>query len=236
MHLSTHYYVLSLSSTKNNLFEAFRDSLITIENQGFPVVAPAAAADSPHNDRLRDLALAVDKRLAHYYTLDPLGLVVVGNGEMQAAFDSVTVHGAAVIGRVDGDHTATSAHALGQMTWPVVKEAMSGVLDTAMRDLDASAGRGWIASGLEAVARAVNGGARATLLVEDGYHMRGSLSEASGSPAISSEVDVREVVDDAVDAVIERVLQSGGNVVFTPGGSLSDHNRIVLLMHGADSK
>lgn len=235
MQVSTHYYVLSLSSRTNTLFEAFRDSLITVENQGFPVVAPPWTSDSRDGDQLRDLARTVDERFAHYYTLDPLGLVVVGEEEMQSAFSSVTAHGTAVIGRVDGDHTTTSARALGQMVWPVVKEAMSGVLDMAMRGLEASSGRGWMTSGLEAVARAVSRGARATLLVEDDYRIRGSLGGVNESPVISPDVDVREAIDDAVDAVIERVLQSGGNVVFAPSGSLSDRNRIVLLMHGAGS-
>jgi hypothetical protein len=106
---------------------------------------------------------------------------------------------------------------------------MSGVLDRAMLDLEAFAERGQSACGLEAVARLVNAGMQTTLLVEDGYHMRGRIGGTSQSPVISPDVDVRETMDDAVDVVIERVLESGGNVVFTPGGSLKDRNSIVLL-------
>lgn len=51
-----------------------------------------------------------------------------------------------------------------------------------------------------------------------------------GSPIISEDVDIRDVNDDAVDAVIERVLGSGGNAVFVHSGALADRGRIALLL------
>ena len=72
-------------------------------------------------------------------------------------------------------------------------------------------------------------GTRGTLLVEEDYRVRGSLVIASQPPAISPDVDIREANDDAVDAVIEQMLQSGGNVVFMHEGALADHGRITLL-------
>jgi len=231
--LSTHYYVLSLGAKTNKLFEAFRDSLIDVENQGFPVEAPAWKSKDVVQSQLQGLARNVDECFGHHYTLDQLSLVVVGEKGMLSAFNSVTAHETAVIGRIEGDHTATPARGLGQIVWPVVKEAMSGGLDKAMLDLEVSVERGQAISGLEAVAGTVNTGVQATLLVEDDYHVRGSISATDRSPVLSPEVDVREVIDDAVDAVIEKVLESGGNVVFMPSGSLSDQNRIVLLLRDA---
>jgi hypothetical protein len=228
--LSTHYYVLSLGAQTSMLFEAFRDYLIDIVNQGFPVEAPVRKSSLIDADRQRQLARVVDECFGHHYAIDPLGLVVVGDKEMRSAFISVTTHGEAVIGSIDGDHSATAIRDLGKIVWPVVKEAMSGVVGSAMRDLEASAERGQVASGLETVARLVNEGVRATLLVEDDYHMRGSIAGARQLTFISPEVDVRESIDDTVDAVIEQVLASGDNVVFTPSGSLSDRGRIVLLL------
>lgn len=226
MTLSTHYYVLSLGSEKSTLFEAFRDSLIDIENHGFPVYAMAG-------DDLQVLVRTVDRCFGHNYKLEPLNLVVVGEKELQSAFSSATEHGNSLIGIIEGDHTGTSGCDLGKIVWPLVKEAMTGVVDRAMLDLESISERGPIASGLEAVIRMVKKGLRATLLVEDGYHMRGSIGGTNHFPVITPEVDVREANDDAVDVVIEKVLASGGNVVFTPIGSLIERNRIVLLPRGA---
>ena len=91
-----------------------------------------------------------------------------------------------------------------------------------------------VACGLAAVSRLAGRGARATLLVEEDYRMKGRLGGTSESPVISPDVDVRDVMDDAVDAVIEKVLASGGNVLFTPGGSLRDEKRIVLMLDGVE--
>lgn len=233
MRFSPHYYVLSLSMTKNALFEAFRDSLIDVENQGFPISGPACEPDAVEQEQRNELARAVDEHFGRYYAREPLSLIVVGAPEMQCAFRSATVHGSAVIGQIEGDHTATSARDLGQIVWPVVKEAMSGVLDQALRDLEDCAGRGRLVSGLEAVIRAASHEVRATLLVDDDYHRRGSIWRVDRPPVMISDVDVRDAMDDVVDAVIETVLGSAGNVVFTPPGTLRDQEQIVLLPRGA---
>ncbi len=65
----------------------------------------------------------------------------------------MTRHGEAVIGCILGDYTRTPSRDLGQIAWPVVKEAMSGVIERAMIDLSISEGAGETASGLEAVVR-----------------------------------------------------------------------------------
>jgi hypothetical protein len=231
MPLSTHYYVLSLGTKTNQLFEAFRDSLIDIENQGFPVVAPAGTSDPLDPDQLQTLVSTVDECFEHYYSVEPLRLVVLGEKAMQDAFRSVTAHKSAVIGQIEGDHTATPLRDLGQIVWPVVREAMSGHLGKANRDLEASELRGRTVCGLEAVARLVNKGLGATLLVEDSYHVKGSIVDSDQLPVLIPEVDVREAMDDVVDAVIEKILKAGGDVVFTPDGFLGDRDRIVLLLN-----
>jgi hypothetical protein len=230
---STHYYVLSLSLKSSALFEAFRDSLIEVENHGFPVDGPREPGVAEPGRR-RELARAVDGCFGHYYAHEPLRVVLVGAPEMQDAFKAVTAHDPAVIGRIEGDHATTSARDLGQIVWPVMKEAMSGVLDRAMHDLEELAGRGRLASGLEAVVVAAGREARATLLVEDDYHLRGGIRGAIGPPALTPNVDVRDAIDDAVDAVIEQVLESAGNVVFTPPGTLRDQGQIALLLRDTE--
>jgi hypothetical protein len=221
------------------LFEAFRDFLIVIENQGFPVKTPVLTSNSvgsADRGKLRELARTIDENFDHYYGHDPLNLVVVGDKEMQDAFNSVTTHGATVIGRVEGDHSDTPARELGEIVWPMVKEAISGVLDRAIRDLKHFAAEGRVVYGLESAARFANRGLLATLLVEDDFRLRGRVGGANESPVISADLDVREPIDDVVDAVVEKVLESGGRVVFAPPGSLSDWSRIVLLLHSAEKE
>lgn len=234
MLLSPHYYVLSLGARRATLFEAFRDDLIDVENQGFPVEASARDPAPGDEDPMRALVRVADHCLGHYYRNDPLGLVITGERELHSAFRSVTAHGRAVIGTVEGDHTSTPSRDLGQIVWPVVKEAMSGVLEDAMRDLASSAADGQLVCGLEDVAEQVNRGLGGVLLVEEGFHVTGRVGRPGEIPAVAPDVDVRDATDDAVDAVIARTLESGGRVVFAPRDSLADSERIVLVLRDVE--
>jgi hypothetical protein len=79
------------------------------------------------------------------------------------------------------------------------------------------------------VTQSVESETGATLFVEEDYHVRGSIHETEQSLVYSRDVDIREVLDDAVDAIIEKVLETSGNVVFLDGGSLIEYQRIALL-------
>jgi len=233
---STHYYVISLNRQTTGLFEAFRDTLIDVQNRGFPVNASSAPAPkggsadpAGEDDGLRDFLQVVDECFGHHYELDPMTVVLAGEKELQTAFTSVTTHAAAIVGRVDGDFTTTSLRDLGRVVWPVVKEALSGSREKALRDFETAEDARKI-YGLEAIGRRLNQTAGATLLVEEDYHVRGSISEADGLATISPNVDVRDELDDVVDMLIEKVLGSGGNVIFVPCGSLGKLGRIALLL------
>jgi len=229
-----HYYVISLSKRANALFEAFRDTLIDIRNGGFPVERPTPIRDSvdmgDEDERLRETLGIVDDCFGRYYEQEPLKLVVVGESDMLSLFSSVTAHQDAILGRVLGEYSATSPHDLGKIVWPIVKEAMSGLQDRAMRDLEIAERKRQIAFGVDAVGRCASAGVGTTLLVEGDYHVRGSIEAVGQSFSVSQEVDVMEAMDDVVDLVIEKVLAVGGNVVFVPSGSLKRLNRIVLLL------
>lgn len=238
MNLSTHYYVISLSEQSNALFEAFRDTIIDIRNGGFPVeVSPQirGATDSiDQEERLREVLRIVDRYFGDCYQHDPLQLVIVGEKNIQDIFFSVTAHRNVIVGRVEGDYSSTSLHDLGKIVWPVVREAVSGLLGDVMRDLEIATKAHRTVHGLAAVSQSLLEGIRGTLLVEDDYHIRGSIQITPQSLEISQDVDVMEEIDDAVDVVIEKVLESGGNVVFAPNGSLNKLERIVLLLRDSD--
>jgi hypothetical protein len=228
--LSTHYYVLSLSEGTNRLYECFRDNVIDVQNRGFPVESSVPIQRRGDLDVQQDLLRAVDLKFDGYHRQEPLKLVLVGENSIQSVFASVTVHEDLIIGRVDGDHTTTSPRALGKIVWPIVKEAMSGAAEDAMRDLEIASNAKNIAFGLDAVSRWADVSLGSTLLVEDDYHVQGSIQKTGRSTIISRDVDVREAEDDVVDAVIEKVLEGKGRVLFMRSGSLKKLERIALIL------
>lgn len=233
MRLSTHYYVLSLCEQTSRLYEAFRDTLIDIQNKGFPIESSAGISGSVEpalrDSQLREFIRTADRHFDHYFRQDPLRLLVVGEKKNLSIFDSVTSHKDVLIGRVEGDYAATSPHDLGKIVWPIVKKVMAGTSEKAMNDLETAENSGNVSSGIGAVVHAAGSRVDDTLFVEENYHVKGGIREMDHSLIASKDLDIQEVIDDAVDAIIEKVLENGGNVVFMESGSLTEFHRIALI-------
>lgn len=223
MNLSTHYYVLSLGEHTNRLYEAFRGSLIDIENTWFPLEFSKRPLQPALDDaELRALLRTVDHHFAHYYEQDPLGVVLSGTERNQNTFASVTAYPGVIIGRVKGDHSTTSLRDLGGIVWPVVKSFMAGAGEKVEHELEAATLAHNVAFGIDAVVESVDSGVGATLLVEDGYVVEPEVS--------------RSLIDDCdnvVDVVIDKVLALHGNVVFVEDGSLGKFQRVALILRAS---
>ncbi len=231
--LSVHYYVLSIGEQTSRLYEGFRDRLIDIQNGDFPFEVSVDAVDpvKPVSKEIqfREFLRKTDRLFAHYFEQDPLRLVVVGEGKNLTIFESVTAHQKYFIGKVEGDYTSTSPRDLGKIVWPVVREIMAGSSEKAISYLETGIIGRKVISGLESVGHSADIGVKGTLFVEEDYHVKGGIDKRDNSIVISDEVDIREVIDDAVDVLVEKVLQKGGNVVFLENGSLIKYQRIALM-------
>ena len=236
MQLSIHYYVLSLTEQQSRLYEGFRDQLIDIQDTNFPYTFSIDAGTPLESDsrdtQLREFFHQTDQRFTSYYDQDPLRLVVVGEKRNLAISSSMETCQDVLIGTIEGNYSMTSPHDLGKIVWPVVKEAIAGVNENAMRDLETAAGLNKIVSGINAVGKFVETEKAHTLYVEEDYRVRGSICKTDHSLIISKHVDLREVIDDVVDVIIEKVLKIGGTVIFVKSGSLMQHERIALILRG----
>jgi hypothetical protein len=232
MQASIHYYVLSLSKAKSMLYEGFRDKLIDIQDGMFPLEISQVGKSAPTEALLREFYNQTDQHFAHYYEQDPHRLVVVGEKSNLAIFDGLITHQDILIGKVEGDYTATSPRDLGKIVWPVVKEAIAGVNKNAMRELAKAARMKKIIFGIDAVGHSAETEKASTLYVEEDYQVKGSIRRTDQSLIISKHVDIWEVIDDVVDIIIEKVLKTGGNVIFLNSGSLIKFDRIALILSG----
>lgn len=233
MHHSIHYYVLALGRTTVKLYEGFRDMLIEIESGGFPLdfspPLPYSAKATHEEKRLQVFYERVDQFFTLFYDQDPLGLILVGEHINQAIFRSMSVYAKDIFGELEGHYEATSTHDLGQIVWPIVREVLSGHRERTLRELDKAVNAQNIVSGLDAVWRLANSVMGADLLVEEDYHVKGSIVQTDHSWIILPQVDLREVFDDVVDSIIEKVLETNGNVIFLDRGSLAAYQRIALI-------
>jgi hypothetical protein len=232
--LSTHYYVLSLSERNSRLYEAFRDSLIDIQNKCFPIDSSGRMSGTLDPElrtaQLREVIRTADYHFDHYHKQDPFRLVVVGEKNVLSIFRSVTSHQDVLVGMIEGNYAATSPHDLGKIVWPIVKKAMAGTSEQAMHDLKTAERSRNVAFGIDTVGHLAGSGAGGTLFVEEDYHMKGGIRKTDHSLIRPEDLDIQEPIDDAVDAIINKVLEQGGNVVFLESGALTELKKIAIIV------
>jgi hypothetical protein len=113
--------------------------------------------------------------------------------------------------------------------WDIVQTVRNAQQDDALKTLDAAVSAQKFVSTIGEAWRLAQEGRGKLLVVEKGYHEPAILA-ANGGIELVAEPGGTEVIDDAVDEIIEAVLANGGEVVLVEDGSLEQHQRIALVL------
>jgi hypothetical protein len=185
----------------------------------------SAARDDAHRTFFRSVDDAVDA----LQKANPLPLVVVGVERNLAFYREVTRQSGAIIGMLAGNHDQTSPSALGKLVWPVFETGATLRRTEALVQLDEAVSAHRHASGIDQVWRAAVAGKCRTLLVEKEFKYPADR-DPEGDRLLPYTGKGAQALDDAVDEVIERVMDTGGEVFFYPVGDLDVHQRIAAVM------
>jgi hypothetical protein len=240
---SPRYWVLALSEQATRLFEATRDDMEELTaGSSFPLVHggrgggrtlpndPAVNVSQLRDEHHRIFFREVDAALGTYMAADPLPLAVVGVDRWIAFFQEVTSHRDQIVTTLTGNHDQTSAHDLGRLVWPLVRESLAARRAGIHSELETAVGGQRTASTLGEVWRFAQEGRGQTLVVEESYHEAASVDATGLFLRPASEGAGPTQLDDAVDEVVAAVLAKGGRVVFADDGTLAQHGRIVLIL------
>lgn len=242
MNRSPRYWVLVLSEQPTRLFEASHDKLQESRAGDFPVEhqGPGGATAMPgghgvqqgayRDEYDRKFFRRVDEELSKVLADDPLPVVVTGVTRNLAFWDELSTNKSHMAGTLEGSHDSTNHHELGQLTWPAIQEFMAQRRAQVIEELGDAVGANKYAAGIGEVWQMAHEGRGEVLLVEEDFHYAGQL-HPSGLllPAEESAADA-EFMGDAVDDLIECVLDKSGRVVFVDNGSLETHNRIAMIL------
>ncbi|NLX35248.1 MAG: hypothetical protein GXY68_00990 [Chloroflexi bacterium] len=236
------YWVLTLGEQPTRLYEAVREDLTEVTDVGFPLThtGPGGAARLPggrgvsrsayRDEYHRQFFRRVDATLSALLAQDPLPVVVVGVNRFLAFYDEITANARHIVARVEGSHTATAPKELGELVWPPVKASLAAQRIERLDELGRAVGAQRSASTIGEVWRLAHDGRGELLLVEEDYHYPALVDETGRHLAPADDDTAPEVLDDAVDDVIETVLRQGGRVVFVDAGQLAEHGRIALVL------
>ncbi|MFT7646260.1 MAG: hypothetical protein ACI8Y4_000994 [Candidatus Poriferisodalaceae bacterium] len=132
-----------------------------------------------------------------------------------------------IIGTIAGNHQRTASGALAALARPIIDDHLCAQHELARQRLDRAIGCHHAAIGLDEVWRAANEGS-ITLLLVDPTYTASAVPSADGR-ALTPVIDMgANVLDDAVDEIIELVAHRRGTIEFTELDA--DHRRIAAVL------
>jgi hypothetical protein len=239
---TSRYWVLALSEQPTRLYEGTRETLEEITGGGFPMIhtGPGGEASLPGGHGVRRSAYRdeyhrkffrdVDSAFGAFAAVEPLPLAVVGVDRLLAFFNEVTQRKGLIAATVAGSHDRTPAHELGKLVWPAVKAHFAAQRNKVLDELAAAVSGQRYASTIGEVWRLAQDGRVETLLVEEDFHYAGRVDDSGRHLEPAEDHTAPDVIDDAVDELIEKVMQKGGRVVFVDSGTIDQHGRIAAML------
>lgn len=235
------YWVLALSENSTRLFDGVRETLVEIQEEGFPLAHtgstrgkakptdPAVQASVVRDEQFRRFFRQVDQAFKPFYTDDELPLVVVGVDRYLAFFQEVAAKPDIIAATLRGNHDKTLPHELGKLVWPLMQEAEAQRRQGYLETLGEAVGQRKFVSTAGQVWRMAQEGRGRLLLVEEDFHFPGRTDE-EGNLFPADDLTGPDVMEDAVDEIIETVLSKQGQVVFVENGQLAEYQRIALVL------
>lgn len=239
LHRTPRHLVLTLNSGHARLFDAAAGTLLPALSTAFPQHAdrptgparrgradrPARAADCDDLEFYR----RVDAALGTYLRLHPAPLVLVGDERATATFQRVSTNCARLAGTVRGNLTHAATDELTARIRTVLDDYLHRRQDEALALIDQRTSAGRVASGMPAAWLAARTTRPEMLAVDETLYYPARLSDDGDTLTPATDPEHPDVIDDAVDELIELVLTRGGWIAFTTPGALGHHHGVALI-------
>lgn len=214
------FVAATVSDRVVQVFEGAGDVLTPLRRRGLPMERLTDETDASWERR----TVALLRRVGS----GSLPLVVFGAGRRVATL--VRAGGVEPAAVILGNHDRTAWATLAELArgpladWAGARHAM------ALHRLDQARGRRKLASGLDEVWSLAEESRVEMLVVERNYAVPVRLEGAHLVPVDEAEIEAPDVVDDAVDDLIEAVALRRGEVVIVPDGVLAPFDRVAAVL------
>jgi hypothetical protein len=176
--------------------------------------------------------LNIDNGLNKILNTHQLPLVVLGAERILGHFRKLTKHGAAIIGYVHGNYEEATLPQLREIAQAHLVEWDERKQLLLLKKLEGAAGEHKLASGIKEVWRdAVNQKGRLLAVEKDYYYAARHGAAGDIIEELAEPHNELSYISDAVDNIIEKVLQNGGDVEFVDHDVLKDYDRIALIRY-----
>ncbi|MEV0320992.1 chemotaxis protein [Streptomyces sp. NPDC050658] len=233
------YWVLAVSPDRVTLWSGSEERITEHTADGFPLSRSLEDPDAERKERIGDLPSTfrdeqtrkflreADQAAAAVLDAHPRPLFVAGEAAALSLLDDIGTVTKKATRVPHGGLAHGSADAVRQALAPLLAERDKAELEGVLRELDAAQGRRQFAAGLDEVWQNVAADRVRLLAVEDSYR---ETVRGDGGHLVPASADDIDAVDDIVDDIVERALDTGAQVSFVPEGSLTDRGRIACAL------
>lgn len=239
---SPRYIVLLLSEQPTRLFKGYRDSLVEVENSGFPKIyeGPGVTEELPdgkgidksayRDDMMRAFFREVDKSLTDVLKSEKLPVALLGVDRNISYFKHVSENFDKVIAVKHGSYDKHTAHEISKLIWPEVRNSFAESRKDLLSKLENSKKENKFAAGLDELWKLGLEGRIQTIYVDKEYDPAAVLDDNGLKVLENGERDIPGVIDDVVDELVETVINKSGDVVFFEKDELKDYDRLAAIL------
>ena len=235
LHRTPRHLVLAVTSREARLFDGVGETLRPVPGSSFPLRSDRQRGNEPGRARRKDADTAaffrnVDVALGAYLRLHPAPLVLVGQDRVLAGFRAVSKNLGRLAGSIEANLATEPLTTLVTRTRPVLEDYLRSRQDEALALLERRAGLHRAVSGMSSAWLAARSERPEMLAVEEGLFYPARLSSDGDLLQHATDVEHPDVIDDAVDELIELVLDRGGWVALVEDGALAAHDGVALTL------
>lgn len=237
------YLVLLLSAKESRMYLGNTDTFVRImsntSESAFDFendVSERVANFSDMSDRkqiLIDKFLHyIDNSLDHILKAYPLPLFVLGTEKVLGHFKKITKHARLVVDYVQGNYEEATLLHLKEILEPHIRDWKKVREKDLLNQLEEAAGKKKLAVGMKEVWQEANHRKGRLLLVEKNYMYAAEHgSEKDNIHETVESYNRFSYIKDAVDDVMEKVLENGGDIEFVDEGILQNYDHIALVQY-----
>lgn len=224
------FLLLHMDARSASLYRYNQKYLEPVLSGDFPALRAGRVRTGRDLERQRAFLRTVDAGLARHLAAQDLPVVLVGGERILAEFLKVTRNASQVSGMARGIHSRPALHELEDMGRSVMADHVADLSAAAQDTLYARLRAKRAVTGLLGCWHAAATSQPELLVVESGFAMAARTVAGGRYVEPSDDDEHPEVIDDAVDDLMEKVLRAGGFVSVVPDGTLREHGRVALTL------
>ncbi|MEO9210240.1 MAG: hypothetical protein ABI208_04030 [Ginsengibacter sp.] len=230
------YYVLVLGRDKARLIEAFNDKMFNeiednfpFENRNLnPVQRSEASIGRRQTNLTQEFFNRVDKQLNELWKENPLPVIICADENNYSEYLQIADKKEIIVGHLKGNRLHEKAHHIIEAAWPIMNKLNIEKVQQRISELKTAVNSRNFLIDYNEIWQAVNNGKGKTLFVKQG-HFQPAILENNHIELVSKENIEKANVDDIIDEMVEKNLQSNGDAIFINGDELEKFNGLVLV-------